>query len=153
MAETLRSPAPLQPTELAVQVGPRPALASPDRDRVGESGEGTEEAGAVGTPPAATALLEPVDRAAVTPLGIAAPAGGDLVLQPGRATLQPRHHVFGRRRDQRAERPAAPDAGLPVTGDDRTQPGGTAGLRRHRHSDRGHVRNVEGPGSPISGWT
>ena len=81
----------------------------------------------VGVPATAQALLEPLDRVAVTPLGVAAATGGDLVLQPRRAALHPGHDVLGGRRDQPGERATAPDTGGAVPVEDLGEASGAAG--------------------------
>lgn len=68
------------------------------------------------------------------PLSVAASTGSDLVLQPGRSTLDARHQVLGRRHDQAAERARAPDARRPVTRDGCLQPLGASDLRRRLHA-------------------
>src|SRR4051794_18889564 len=139
-------PAPGQSTQLGVQVGTRPAMAALTADHVGEPGQRPAMAALtadhvgepgqrpvqallVGVPAATQALLQPVDSTAVPALGVAAAARGDLVLQPGRATLHPGHHVLGRGCDQAGEGAAAPDAGGSVAVEDLVEPGGTAGQR------------------------
>ena len=52
-------------------------------------------------------------------LAVAPPAGGELVLDPARAALDPGDQMLGRRPDQPdVERPPAPDARGPVAIED-----------------------------------
>src|SRR3954453_5097082 len=110
-----RSPAAVppaaQPTQLGVEVGARASLTALAGDGRLQGDQRPRQPGRVGGPAAPFALLQPVDGAAVPALGVAAAAGGDLVLDPGRAALQPRDDVLGGGAHQVPKLTATPDAG------------------------------------------
>lgn len=96
------------------EVGPRPPLAAPVRDRPFQLGECLEDAVEVGLPTAPATLDQPVGGGAVTALAIAAAARGQLVLRPRRAALDPRHEMVGGGPGEGVEAVAAPHTGGPV---------------------------------------
>ena len=110
-----------EPPLLRRQVRARPSLAAALGDDPLERGERPGDRRLVRQPAAALALVEPLDDPTVPALGVAAPAGGHLVLQPRRSALDPRDEVLARRREERSERPAAPHAARAVSLDGEPQ--------------------------------
>src|SRR4051794_9482950 len=111
-----------EPAQLAVEVGPGPALAAALGDRVAELEQTGLDDVAPRPPAAALALLEPGGRGRMAAGPVVAAAGGDLVLGPGRAALEPRHHVLeGGLGAAGLEGTPAPDALGPVALDDPPQ--------------------------------
>src|SRR3954468_21667364 len=111
-----------EPPQLTVEVGPGPALAAALGDRVAELEQAGLDDVAPRPPAAALALLEPGGRGRMAAGPVVAAAGGDLVLGPGRAALEPRHHVLeGGLGAAGLEGTPAPDALGPVALDDPPQ--------------------------------
>ena len=82
-------------------VRPCPALTAALDDRRPQSDRSAlHDHVPVGVPAAALALVEPLAGRPVAALAVAPPAGGELVLDPARTTLDARHEVLGRRRHQ-----------------------------------------------------
>ena len=130
---------------LALHVRPCPTLTAALRDRVVQPRQRGGQLLALGRPAAPHALLEPLHRTEVSALAVAPPAGGDLVLPPGRAALDPGDDVVGRRWHERREGSTAPEADPALVHDRFPQPihpatrrrsGRHGPLRRRRRSAR-----------------
>ena len=95
----LRDLAP-QATELTLQIRPCSALSTLGCDAGLERLEHAHEPGSIGRPPLGIALVGPFGQVAMSAPTVAPLAGGDLVLDPGRAALEAGHDVLGRGRDE-----------------------------------------------------
>ena len=110
----LRSPA-SQPAQLCEHVGPSAPLSAAALDGAEQRPQRLLEDRPVGFPPSPLALFDPLARRAMATFAVAAPAGGDLVLDPAGAPFDARDDVLGRRRHQaELQRAPAPDALGPV---------------------------------------
>src|SRR4051812_26487972 len=111
-----------QPAQLPVEVGPRAALAAALGDRVAELEQARLDDVALRLPAPALALVEPGGGGGVAAGAILAAAGGDLVLGPRGAALEPRDDVLERGLGEAGyERPPAPDAVPPVALEDQAE--------------------------------
>jgi hypothetical protein len=100
-----------QPPQLPVEVGPRPPLPAALADRVAQRHQCALDGRAIRVPPARVALLAPGHGRGVTTRPVAARAGGELVLRPRRAALEPRDQMIdGGVTVAESQWPAAPHA-------------------------------------------
>jgi len=113
----------VEPTQLRGDIRAGSTLTAAPIDRSGERVQRTNDRCPVRVPAPSFAFVEPGARGAVPPFAVAASARGQLVLDPTRAALDPRHQVLRRRGDQaHLERPPTPHALGAVTFEDDRHP-------------------------------
>ncbi len=111
-----------KPPQLTREVRPCPSLAAALGDSAVEALEAGPDRRLVGAKPSRLARRHPVQRRGMAPPAVAGPAGADLVLRPGRSTLEARDHVLERQvRMPRLERSPAPYALRAVALEDATR--------------------------------